>query len=100
VGKPVGILGVGWISVRLGIAQLPHGARWPQLAGASMLAGIGFTMSLFFAGVAFGTNDTLALSAKVGILVGSVASAAFGVAFLAAIAARRTKPGEHEGQAA
>lgn len=82
VGKPAGILGVGWISVRLGIAQLPLGARWPQLAGASMLAGIGFTMSLFFAGVAFGANDALALSAKVGILVGSVASAAIGIAYL------------------
>lgn len=100
VGKPVGILGVGWMSVRLGVAQLPHGARWPQLAGASMLAGIGFTMSLFFAGLAFGTNDALALSAKVGVLVGSVASAAIGIAFLAALATRHTKPGEHEGQAA
>lgn len=100
VGKPAGILGVGWLSVRLGIAQLAHGARWPQLAGASMLAGIGFTMSLFFAGVAFGTNDALALSATVGILVGSVACAVFGISFLAAIAARRTKPGERQGQAA
>lgn len=96
VGKPVGILGVGWISVRLGIAKLAHGARWPQLAGASMLAGIGFTMSLFFAGVAFGTSDALALSAKVGILAGSAASAGFGIAFLAAIEARRKKPGEHD----
>lgn len=90
-GKPMGILGIGWISVRLGVAQLPHGARWPQIAGASMLAGIGFTMSLFFAGVAFGTNDALALSAKVGVLVGSVASAAIGITFLAALAALDTK---------
>lgn len=100
VGKPVGILGVSWVSVRLGVAQLPHDARWPQLAGASMLAGIGFTMSLFFAGVAFGTNDALALSAKVGVLIGSAASAAIGLAFLAALAARRTEPRDHEGRAA
>ncbi len=83
IGKPVGILGAGWLSVRLGLAQLPHGVRWPHLAGASLLAGIGFTMSLFFAGLAFGTRDALALSAKIGILSGSVISAALGIVFLA-----------------
>lgn len=88
------------VSVRLGVAQLPHDARWPQLAGASMLAGIGFTMSLFFAGVAFGTNDALALSVKVGVLAGSLGSAAMGIAFLAVLVARHTKLGECEGQAA
>lgn len=62
VGKPVGILAVGWISERLGLAQLPHGAHWPHLAGASFLTGIGFTMSLFFAGLAFGTSDALGLA--------------------------------------
>ena len=100
VGKPVGILGVGWASVRLGLAHVPLGAHWPQLAGASMLAGIGFTMSLFFAGVAFGANDALALSAKVGILAGSLASAASGIAFLAATAHRLKTPAKHNGQAA
>jgi Na+:H+ antiporter, NhaA family len=100
VGKPAGILGVGWASVRLGLAHPPHGAHWSQLAGASMLAGIGFTMSLFFAGVAFGTNEALALSAKVGILTGSLAAAAFGIAYLAATAARPAKSGEREGRAA
>jgi len=83
VGKPAGILSAGWLSVRLGLAQLPHGVRWPHLAGASLLAGIGFTMSLFFAGLAFGTRDALALSAKIGILSGSVIAAALGIAFLA-----------------
>lgn len=98
VGKPVGILAVGWISERLGLAQLPHGAHWPHLAGASFLAGIGFTMSLFFAGLAFGTSDALALSAKIGVLAGSVASAALGIAFLAAVAADKTESFEHEKQ--
>ena len=96
LGKPTGILGASWISVRLGLARLPQGARWSHLAGASMLAGIGFTMSLFFAGLAFGTSDALALSAKIGILAGSVVSAALGIAFLAAAAAGRTQPHEHE----
>lgn len=59
-----------------------------------MLAGIGFTMSLFFAGLAFGTSDALALSAKIGILAGSVVSAAPRIAFLAVAAAGRTEPHE------
>ncbi len=88
VGKPLGIVGLGWMSVRLGIAKMPQGARWPQLAGASMLAGIGFTMSLFFAGVAFGTSEALALSAKLGVLAGSAASAAMGIGFLLLSSAR------------
>lgn len=84
-GKPVGVLAFAWVSVRLGLARLPDGARWPHLAGASILAGIGFTMSLFFAGVAFGASAGLVLSAKVGVLAGSIASATFGLAFLAAL---------------
>ncbi len=87
-GKPAGILGAAWAAVRLGLAQRPHGATWQHLAGASMLAGIGFTMSLFFTGLAFGTSDALALSAKLGILAGSAISAALGIAFLARFAGR------------
>ncbi len=99
LGKPAGILGASWLSVRLGLAQIPHGTRWSQLAGASILAGIGFTMSLFFAGLAFGTSDALALSAKMGILAGSVVSAALGIAFLAVSAAGRVELYEHENEA-
>ena len=99
MGKPAGILGASWVSVRLGLAQMPHGVRWPHLAGASLLAGIGFTMSLFFAGLAFGTSDALALSAKIGILTGSVISAALGIAFLAAVAAGRVELHEHDNEA-
>lgn len=96
VGKPIGILGFGWLSVRLGLAQLPLQARWSQLIGASMLAGIGFTMSLFFAGVAFSSYGTLAISAKLGILVGSVASAIFGIVFLAVITGRHIRQSEQD----
>lgn len=91
VGKPIGILGFGWLSVRLGLAQLPLQARWSQLTGASMLGGIGFTMSLFFAGVAFSSNGVLAISAKLGILIGSIAAAIFGIVFLAAITGRNIR---------
>lgn len=87
LGKQAGILGAGWLAVRLGIARLPAGAGWMHIYGAALFAGIGFTMSLFFAGVAFGTQDIFALSAKVGVLAGSLASAVLGAAFLA-LAAR------------
>ena len=83
LGKPAGILGFAWVSVRLRLARLPQGARWSQLAGALMLAGIGFTTSLLFAGVAFGTINALALSAKIGVIVGSLASAVMGIGCLA-----------------
>ena len=86
LGKPAGTLRFAWVSVRLRLARLPQGARWSQLAGASMLAGIGFTRSLFFAGVAFGDNDSLALSAKIGVIVGSLASAVMGIGYLALMA--------------
>jgi len=99
VGKPAGILGAGWRSVRLGVADLPHGTRWSHLAGAALLAGVGFTMSLFFAGLAFGTSDALALSAKSGVLAGSLVSAALGIAFLQLVAARAPAREEHEEQA-
>jgi NhaA family Na+:H+ antiporter len=96
IGKPVGVLAIGLLSVRLKIAHLPQGARWSQIAGASMLAGIGFTMSLFFAGVAFGTNDALALSAKIGTLAGSLASAVMGLAFLVLATWRDPEHREHQ----
>lgn len=95
-GKPAGILAAGWAAVRLGLARLPQGAGWTHFACASMLAGIGFTMSLFFAGLAFGTRDALALSAKLGILAGSAVSAALGIAFLALVASRRAERVAHE----
>jgi len=100
VGKPVGILGASWVAIRLGVARLPQGAGWPHVAGASMLAGIGFTMSLFFAGLAFGTLDALALSAKIGVLAGSLVSAALGMALLAMVARRAERRSEHEEQTA
>ncbi|MCA9132020.1 MAG: Na+/H+ antiporter NhaA [Planctomycetales bacterium] len=79
-GKPLGIILFSWVAVRLGLAQLPSNINWSILFAAGCLAGIGFTMSLFIAGLAFGSDvlDT----AKVGVLVGSAASAALGITFL------------------
>ncbi|MDQ3697036.1 MAG: Na+/H+ antiporter NhaA, partial [Gemmatimonadota bacterium] len=72
VGKPVGILLLSWLAVRAGVAVLPSAVSWRALHGVSWLAGIGFTMSIFIAGLAFTGAPALLDSAKVGILAGSV----------------------------
>jgi NhaA family Na+:H+ antiporter len=69
-GKPAGIILFSWITSRLGLSALPDQVRWKHIHGASWLAGIGFTMSLFVGGLAFGQTELLDL-AKVGILAGS-----------------------------
>jgi len=71
IGKPVGVMFFSWLSVRLGVADLPSNVTWRELHGAAWLAGIGFTMSLFVGSLAFGEGPLLA-AAKVGILVGSL----------------------------
>jgi len=71
LGKQLGILGASWLAVKLGIADLPRGVSWRQIHAASILAGIGFTMSLFVAGLAFPDPATVEV-AKVGILSASV----------------------------
>lgn len=71
IGKQVGVFGASWIAVKLGIAALPHNSSWLGLYGVSCLAGIGFTMSLFIAGLAYKDLELLAAS-KVAILLASV----------------------------
>jgi NhaA family Na+:H+ antiporter len=80
IGKPAGILLASWLAVRTGLAKLPEGVHWRAMAGAGCLAGIGFTMALFIAGLAL--PDPLLDTAKVGILMGSVLSAALGMVVL------------------
>jgi len=87
LGKPVGVVGFSWLSTRSGIASLPAGANWRQILGVGALAGIGFTMSLFIAGLAFGSTQMLE-TAKVGILAASVISGVAG----AIVLLQRTKP--------
>jgi NhaA family Na+:H+ antiporter len=81
LGKPVGIVGFSLLAVRLRLARLPAGVRVPTLVGAGCLGGIGFTMALFVAGLAFAGPAQLD-AAKVGILLGSGLSAAVGGAIL------------------
>ncbi len=82
LGKPLGVFGVTWIAVRAGLAPRPTDASWGQVFGVSLLAGIGFTMSLFIGELAFAGQRSLADGAKVGVLVGSTVSALLGVAVL------------------
>jgi len=81
VGKPLGIVAFAAVAVRTGRADLPDGATWPGVIGVALLAGIGFTMSLFIAGLAFGQDPALD-EAKIGILAASVVAAVAGLAFL------------------
>jgi NhaA family Na+:H+ antiporter len=91
IGKPAGILLFCFVAVRLGLAKLPDGVGWMTLAGGAMLAGIGFTMSLFIAGLAL-DGDVLE-AAKVGILLASLCAGALGMAFLLA-SLPRIEPGK------
>lgn len=78
VGKQVGVFGFAWLAVRLGLGTMPAKATWLQLYGVSLLCGIGFTMSLFIGALAFDGNPALGSSTKIGVLVGSAASAVLG----------------------
>ena len=82
LGKPIGICVASWLAIRLGLAARPQGIGWPALAAAGILCGIGFTMALFIANLAFGAE--LHATASVGILAASLASAVLGLALLAA----------------
>jgi NhaA family Na+:H+ antiporter len=72
VGKPVGITLFAWLAVRSGLAALPGSVTWRAIRGVSLLGGIGFTMSLFVAGLAFPGAPQLNADAKIGIFVASL----------------------------
>lgn len=82
LGKFLGIFTFAWLCIKLKWAEMPHGVKWSQLASASVLGGIGFTVSLFIANLSFGTGDPihslLLNEAKLGILVGSLLSGVIG----------------------
>ena len=80
VGKPLGIALFSWLAVRLGLAQLPQGINFVHIVGVGFLGGIGFTMALFIAGLAF-RGDELNY-AKLGILAGSALAGAIGFMML------------------
>lgn len=81
IGKPIGITLFSWLSVRTGQAVLPSGATWRAMLGVACLGGIGFTMSLFVAGLAFGEGALLS-AGKVGVLGASALSGVVGLTVL------------------
>ncbi len=82
VGKQVGITLFSWLAIQLGVASLPRSVSWRQIYGAAWLGGIGFTMSIFIANLAFGDTELLPI-AKMGILLASLTAGIFGWLILA-----------------
>ena len=83
IGKPVGITLFCWLALRLRLAKLPQGAAFKQIMAVGVLCGIGFTMSIFIATLAFGDVDTHMVAwAKLGILTGSILAAVVGYCLL------------------
>jgi NhaA family Na+:H+ antiporter len=82
VGKFVGITGICWLVLKMGIAKLPKDTSFTQIAGVSLLAGIGFTMSIFVAQLGFEGNEELLLIAKMGIFSASLVAGVLGFIWL------------------
>lgn len=80
-GKPIGITLFALAAVASGVATLPRGVRWVQILGAGMIAGIGFTVSIFISELAF-TDSALVDEAKIGVLAGSAIAGVAGYAML------------------
>ena len=82
-GNQLGVFGLCWLAVKMGIAKLPDGVKWIQLYGVAMLCGIGFTMSLFISSLAFEqSGDQYVIDDRLGILVGTLLSATLGFMLL------------------
>ena len=81
VGKQAGVVGAIWLAERIGFARRPGGVAWIQIWGMALLAGIGFTMSLFIGQLAF-DDPLLAEEVRLGVLIGSALSAVAGVIVL------------------
>jgi NhaA family Na+:H+ antiporter len=87
-GKAAGVIGASWLVVRLGWCRLPPGVDWGGVCLIGLLAGIGFTMSIFIAMLAF-ADERLLAAAKLGVLLGSLTAAILGLAWGAALIRRR-----------
>ena len=87
IGKPLGVVGASWLAVRAGWGSLPKGVTWGGVLLVGLLAGIGFTMSIFIATLAFDEAALLG-AAKLGVLLASLFAALIGLSW-GVIAARR-----------
>ncbi len=96
LGKQIGVFSFSWLAIQLGLARLPEGSKWSQLYGVSLLCGIGFTMSLFIGSLAFAEGEAgYGKADRLGILIGSLASALAGYLVLRMVgsASTETAPG-------
>jgi Na+:H+ antiporter, NhaA family len=91
LGKPIGITLFAFLAVKLGVASLPDGVRWSELASVGMVAGIGFTVSLFVTGLAY-TDASRVEEAKLGILAGSTLMGVAGFLALHLVSAQTAGP--------
>ncbi|PKO46562.1 MAG: Na+/H+ antiporter NhaA [Betaproteobacteria bacterium HGW-Betaproteobacteria-22] len=89
LGKFLGITGACWIFLRLGLSRLPTGVRFTQIAGVAVLSGIGFTMSIFVAELAYATHPEYLIMAKIGILTASLLAGAIGFVWLWLVASKK-----------
>jgi NhaA family Na+:H+ antiporter len=78
LGKPIGIVGFSALGIVFGIARFPEGMSTTKLIGIGLLAGIGFTMSIFISNLAFNSNDGLTQSSKIAVLIASIFAAVLG----------------------
>jgi Na+:H+ antiporter, NhaA family len=92
VGKPTGVVGATWLAVRLGWCRLAPGVSWGGVGLVGLLAGIGFTMSIFIAMLAF-SDERLLNAAKLGVLLGSLVTAVLGLGWGAAYIRRLARAG-------
>jgi NhaA family Na+:H+ antiporter len=97
VGKTVGVTAATWLAVTVGVGQLPRRTTWRMVVGLACVAGIGFTVSLFIAGLSFPAGSVLESEAKVGILGGSLVAAAVGATVLL-LPARSASPPKGTGR--
>lgn len=97
LGKPIGVFLFSWVSVKLGLCSMPQGAGWAHIIGVGMLAGIGFTMSIFIAVLSFYEQDSILAEAKFSILAASLLSGLCGAFLLRAVSSRRQAATSDEG---
>ena len=88
-GKFLGVLSFSWVAVKLKLVQIPDKSNWKSFASVCMLCGIGFTVSMFIASLSYGDGSAMLSQAKLGIILGSVVSAA-----IACLLLNRTLPKE------
>lgn len=81
-GKPLGVVAAAWLAVKTGLSRLPAELNWRHIIGAGMLGGIGFTMSIFIANLAFADDPVTVTDSKVAVLVASVVSGLAGYLWL------------------